>query len=44
MQDNYLKVTQEHQDANNYVQDLIEKTSKMSESGLEEEEYDEEDV
>ena len=43
MQDQYLGVTQEQQDANNYVQDLIEKTSKKSESGMEEEEEEEEE-
>ena len=30
-------------DANNYVQDLIEKHSRVSDSGMEEEEEDEED-
>ena len=42
-QQQYLHVMQEHADANQYVQDLIEKTSKMSESGMEEEEYGEEE-
>ena len=36
--------TQEQQDANEYVQDLIEKTSKMSAGDMEEEEeYGEEE-
>jgi hypothetical protein len=39
----YLQASQEQADANQYVQDLIEKTSKMSESGMEEEEYGEEE-
>ena len=39
----YLKASQEQNDANAYVHDLIEKTSKMSESGMEEEEYGEEE-
>ena len=42
-QEQYVRESQEQHDANEYVQDLIEKTSKVSDSGMEEEEYGEEE-